>query len=228
MTVESPGNVLTVAGSNADRAEALDARKHNKTNEKSMKITIAVSLAVVMTMFGASSTFAQSDAQPSKVTGGGTFLDIGADLTSGSGQPFSFTITLNPDQKADKKSPQAVIHMDGKALREFWGGPLVIKGDFAGYKNFGELFEPGDPKPPQAFLFVVDHPDPMVGQVNLWVFTHDNDTSSEISAGWPDWFGVWIEPIDGNGWPNGSGAPLDDLFIAMGNVIKGNLTDHLK
>ncbi len=188
-----------------------------------MKNTIAVSAAVIMTAFVVSSACAQGGAQPSKVTGGGRFLDIGADGISGSGQLFSFTITVNPDKKTAKKSPQAVIHADGQAVRDYWGGPLVLKGDFTYCNSFGDLFEPNDPKPPQAFLFLVEHSDPNIGDVNVWVFAHDPELS-----GSPDWFGIWIEPSGGNGWPNGSPFPNDDLLTLMGVVVNGNIMDHRK
>ena len=186
---------------------------------------IAGSVLAVMAVIGVSSSFAQA---PSKVTGGGKFLDVGADGTTGSGELLSFTVNVNTDKRSDKKSPQVIIHVDGELVRDFWGGPLDLKGDFVGYKNLGDLFEPNDSKPPQQFLFVVDHPDPDIGKVNVWVFAHDNDTLYDpVLSGVFHWFGIWIEPENGDEYPNFYGWG-DDLFTAVGIVTQGNIMDHRK
>lgn len=91
------------------------------------------------------------------------------------------------------------------------------------------MFDPSDPKPGQIFVFKVNHR--IHGEVAVGVFAHDNGTPGYNSADplWSDWFGVIIEPLDGdrtsNGDPDGED---DDLFTGMGIVIHGNVMDHRK
>ena len=189
---------------------------------------MAVSVSALLAVVGVRSAQAQNDEVPTKVSGGSTFLDWGADAVSGSFQPCSFMLNVNPVKKAGAKSPQAVVQVDGETLRDFWGGPLTLKGDFV--FSYPIPFEDPDPKPGQAFLFLEEHP--VYGPVHVWVFAHDNVTPGydRANPGWSDWFGVWIELPTGNGVPDNGipGLPNDDLFIAMGIVTQGNIMDQRK
>jgi hypothetical protein len=198
----------------------------NKTTtqpgEDSMKtLSITCSVLAVMAVIGGSSLQAEdAELEPSKVTGGSWFLDIDADYQAGTGQRYRFSVNIDPE-----RSPQAVVHVDGPGLRDYWGGPLVLCEDYSA-NGFAwvDMAKPG-----QQFLFVKQHP--LSGDwVWVWIYAHDNVTPGNNKANppeHPDWFGVFIEPADGDGWPNPYGNP-DDLFTAMGVLIRGNIMDHRK
>ncbi len=129
-----------------------------------------------------------------------------------------FAISINPG----KKSPQAVIHVDGVKLREFWGGPLLIQDDWVACLP-EDPYRPEDVKPGQLFMFYTHHP--ILGELQIAVFVHDNcapgyNTSEDTV--WSDWLGLVIEPRGGDGMP----GTEDDLFTSMGIVTSGNIMDH--
>ena len=181
---------------------------------------IAGSVLAVMAVIGGSSLQAEDPPglEPSQVTGGSWFLDIGADYQHGTGQRYKFSVNIDPE-----RSPQAVVHVDGPGLREYWGGPLFLCEDYSA-NGFAwvDMAKPG-----QQFLFVKQHP--LSGDwVWVWIYAHDNVTPGNNRANppeHPDWFGVFIEPVGGDGWPYPYGKP-DDLFTAMGVLIQGNIMDH--
>jgi hypothetical protein len=183
-------------------------------------LIMTCSVLAVMAVAGGSSLQAEdAELEPSKVTGGGWFLDIGADYQAGTGQRYRFSVNIDPE-----RSPQAVVRVDGPGLRDYWGGPLVLLEDYSECEfHWVDMAKPG-----QAFLFVKQHP--LSGDwVWVWVYAHDNVTPGNNRANppeHPDWFGVYIEPVGGDGWPSPYGP--DDLFTAMGVLIRGNIMDHRK
>ncbi|MCL4179597.1 MAG: hypothetical protein KJ072_17850 [Verrucomicrobia bacterium] len=188
------------------------------------KFIMACSVAAVMAVIGVLPLQAEDppvpELEPSKVTGGSRFLDIGADYQAGSGEQYKFSVNIGP-----ARSPQAVVHVDGPGLRDFWGGPLALCEDYSA-NGFAwvDMAKPG-----QQFLFKKQHPLSGV-EVWVWIYAHDNVTPGNNKANppeHPDWFGVFIEPVGGDGWPSPYGIP-DDFFTAMGVLIQGNIMDHRK
>jgi len=163
------------------------------------------------------------DYVPFKVTGEGIYEHYedplwGEDLYPSDEQVGLFSISINPD----KKSPQAHIHVDGVTLREVWGRPLLIEGDWVACFP-QEPYRPEDVKPGQIFMFHTHHP--IHGDVQIGVFAHDNCTpgyNTSEDPVWSDWFALVIEPLGGDGLP----GTEDDLFTSMGIVTSGNVMDH--
>jgi hypothetical protein len=193
------------------------------------KTEIAVSVAAILAVIGVNSSQAQADdVLPTKVTGGGIFQPYVYPSDEALGR---FAISINPDKKAGKESPQAVAYLDGPVLRGVWGGPLVINADpeldleqWPCWYHWDSL-RPEDVKPAQAFPFIQEHPDH--GWVVVWVFAHDNATPGykPDDPNWSDWITVWIEPIasvDGNPFTG------DELYVACGILVSGNIMDHRK
>lgn len=170
-----------------------------------------------MVLVGGSSSYA-GDPPATKATGGGFFERF--DPYPSDEEVGQFSITINPE----KKSPRAVIHVDGPELRAFWGGPLVIKDTFdpedVTFVDFGPESKPG-----QVFPFVTYCP-ALKRPLVVLVFAHDNLSPGYNSENpeWSDWFYVFIEELDGDKEP----FTGDDKFRAGGIVIKGNIMDHRK
>ncbi|MCF7976374.1 MAG: hypothetical protein K9N55_21330, partial [Phycisphaerae bacterium] len=161
---------------------------------------------------------------PSKVTGQGIYEhfyvedpETGVEWYPSDEEVGLFSIRIDPDGS----SPQAVIHMDGVALREVWGGPLDIQEDFVACIP-SEPYRPEDLKPGQYFVFTTQHP--TLGAVQIGVFFHDNVTPGYDAedATWSDWIALAIEPVGGDGEP----GTEDDLFNSVGIVTSGNIMDH--
>lgn len=191
------------------------------------KLIIACSVAAVTAVVGVRSMQAEVypvDEPPSQVTGGSWFLDIGANPENPNLNPQEYKFSVNIDPE---RSPQAVVRVDGPGLREYWGGPLILREDYSAYLVINQAYDPPLPKPlGQQFRFLKQHP--LTGDpVQVWIYAHDNVTPGNNRANPPahlDWFGVIIEPQGGDGWPNPYGN--DDLFTAIGVLIRGNIMDH--
>jgi len=212
-----------------NRREASESETTAQVSKNVMKKNIiALTVLALTAVVGNSSAQVNDDYSPFKVTGGGIFQHYVYVDSSGlewypSDDEFGrFSISLNPDKKAGRKAPQAVIHVDGPGLREVWGGPLTIEGDWVA--SLPQLpYRPEDLKPGQLFLFVMPHP--ILGDVQVWVMAHDNCTpgyNRTEDPVWSDWFVVVIEPLGGDGWP----GTEDDLYVGMGIVVRGNIMDH--
>ncbi len=165
-----------------------------------------------------------NDSVPSKVTGQGIYEhfyvkdpETGVEWYPSDEEVGLFSISIDPNGT----SPQAVIHMDGVALREVWGGPLVLQEDFVACIP-SEPYRPEDLKPGQFFLFATHHP--TLGEVQIGVYVHDNVTPGYCAEDttWSDWIAISIEPLDGDGEP----GTEDDLFNSVGIVTSGDLMDH--
>jgi hypothetical protein len=182
------------------------------------KTTSTMSVSAIVTLISISPSFAL-DISPAKLTGDGVYQPYQYPSDDQEGR---FAISINPDQKAGKRLPRAVVYVDGPVLREVWGGPLVIKDDFVGWYHW-EPLRPEDLNPAQAFLFMQEHPE--WGTVAIWIFGHDNSTPGCVAddPNWSDWFTVWIEPID-----NVDGFPFtgDELYVGCGILVSGNIMDH--
>jgi hypothetical protein len=212
------------------RREASESEQTVQASKNVMKKNIiALTALALMAVVGNSSAQVNDDYSPFKVTGGGIYQHY-VDVNPVSGLEWypsddefgHFSISLNPDKKAGKKSPQAVIHVDGPVLREVWGGPLTIQDDWVACFP-APPYRPEDLKPGQFFLFVMHHP--VLEDVQVWVFAHDNCTpgyNRTEDPNWSDWFVVVIEPLGGDGWP----GTEDDLYVGMGIVVRGNIMDH--
>jgi len=187
--------------------------------KKTAKTISALSVAAAAVVASLNTAQAQ-DVALTKVTGGGTYEEYLYPTVDVAGV---FDVSINPEKKATKKSPQAVIEVDGVELRKFWGGPLKIQGDIDLGLVLVDPENPSNPKPPQAFKFVTQHPT-LGGSVAVWVFLHDNATAgyNREDPLWSDWIMVWIEPEFGDGMPYSG----DDLFLNCGIVRHGNVMDH--
>ena len=161
---------------------------------------------------------------PSKVTGQGIYEhfyvedpETGTEWYPSDEAVGLFSITIDPNGT----SPQAVIRMDGVALREVWGGPLDLQEDIVACIP-SEPYRPEDLKPGQYFVLATQHP--TLGAVQIGVFFHDNVTPGYCAedATWSDWIALVIEPAGGDGQP----GTEDDLFNAVGIVTSGDIMDH--
>ena len=215
-------------------------RKERKNVVK--KIVIAVSVSALMAVTGLCSLQAQVDS-PSKVTGGGAFLDVGwwaspeaqppeyteASLEDpmGSWEVVSFAVSIHPSGKAE-------VRASSPSLSRFWGGQLVLSGPWEEWVSEDPWMQ--DDKPAQEFKFLVTHP--VHGEVAVWVFLNDNWTPGAVADwGWADWVGIGIEPADGDGlrtyepwkylWMDPQVRPENDnLFALVGPLVRGNIMDH--
>lgn len=214
------------------------------------KIVIAVSVSAVVALTGLRSLEAQVDS-PSKVTGGGAFLDLGW-WASPAAQPLSYpwedevwqqswwenpmgsfeTVTFSVNVS---ESGEAAVLADSPALRAFWGDKLRISGSWIGWVSIDPWAQ--DDKPPQQFKFEMIHPEH--GAVAVWVFANDNWTPGAVADPFlADWVGIVIEPADGDGVLTYEpanytpfGGPLepgtnDNLFAQIGFLVRGNIMDH--
>ncbi len=162
---------------------------------------------------------------PSRVTGEGIYEHFLVENPETGGEWYPsdeevglFSIRIDPDGM----SPQAIIRLDGVALREVWGGPLALYQDFVACIP-SEPYRPEDVKPGQTFVFHTQHP--VLGEVQVAAYIHDNCTpgyNTAESPGWSDWFSLVIEPLDGDGEP----GTEDDLFNSVGIVTSGDIMDH--
>lgn len=171
---------------------------------------------------------------PSKVTGGGAFLDVGwwaseqsqpprdPENPMGSGETVRFTVSIDPRGNAE-------VRANSPSLREFWGGPLVLSGPWEEWESDDPWMQ--DAKPAQQFKFSVTHPEH--GDVAVWVFLNDNWTPGAVEDwGWADWVGIGVEPADGDGvlTYDPFGIHFDDvndnLFCQVGPLVRGNIMDH--
>jgi len=166
-----------------------------------------------------------NDYVPFKVTGEGVYEHFyyedpnwGVEWYASNEEVGLFSISLNPDANG----PQAVIRVDGVKLREVWGRPMLIQDDWVACLP-QEAYQPEDVKPGQLFMFYTHHP--ILGEVQIAIFAHDNCTPGYNTAEdptWSDWFALVIEPRGGDGMP----GTEDDLFTSMGIVTSGNIMDH--
>lgn len=179
------------------------------------KTVIALTVSATIAVVAVSSSWAQIvPIDPSQVKGQGLYQAFpGFPSAEEVGQ---FEVKVTPDPKG-KKAPQFAANVNGPALREFWGGPLHVRGGFV--QAWGVIWDPADLKPGQFFVFNVTHP--TLGEVKVSIYVHDNDVPgyNDENPQWSDWFGVVIDR---------DGIPLngDEMFIAMGIVTNGNIVDN--
>jgi hypothetical protein len=166
-----------------------------------------------------------NDYVPFKVTGDGVYEhcyvgdpNSGVEWFASDEEVGLFSISMDPNGT----SPQAVIRVDGVKLREVWGGPLLIQDDWVTCLP-QDAYRAEDVKPGQSFIFYAHHP--ILGDVQIAVFAHDNCTpgyNTSEDPVWSDWFALGIEPLGGDFTP----GTEDDLFTSMGIVTSGNIMDH--
>lgn len=191
---------------------------------------ILASFVVLSTTFVSGANSSQAQVQsPSKVTGQGVYQHFippsGGDMYPSDEEVGRFTVNIDPDNKGNE-SADPVVSVTGPALEAFWGGPLVIRGDFRDW--ILTLWDPSDPKPGQVFVYKLTHP--AHGDVAVCVYVHDNVTSGHNSRnpGWSDWFGIGVESWEG-GNRHYDGIPdlrSDDLFTGMGILVEGDIKDY--
>lgn len=190
------------------------------------KTVIAVSVLAIMAVVGVSTLQAEDPAEdpllPSDVTGVGVYREFIPWTEEFGDGCFRFAIKINVDGKPHKKRPQAHIRVDGRPLREFWGGPLVIQEAVDATNGWEPVNPPEFDKPGQIFRFLKKNR--LHGEVAVYVYIHDNITPgfNRDNPDWSDWMIVWVEQLEGDGQPYSG----DELFLAGGVVVRGDIVDY--